>query len=161
MPSFDIVSRVDFQEIDNAINIALKEVSQRFDLKGSNSTIKREGEEIEITSADDYKAKVVADLLKDKLIKRKAPLKNLIFSQPQPAASGRAKIKTRIVQGISTEKAKEIIKEIKKTGLKVQAQIQESQVRVSGKKIDDLQKCIVHLKEKDFGQTLQFINYRS
>lgn len=161
MPSFDIVSKVDFQEVDNALNIALKEVNQRFDLKGCNTTIKREGTEIEINSVDDYKVRAVADLLKEKLIKRKVPLKNVVFSKPQPAAGGRARIKAQIIQGVSPDKAREIIKEIKKGGLKVQAQIQENQVRVSSKKIDELQKCIAWLKEKDFGQVLQFVNYRS
>ncbi len=161
MPSFDIVSRVDFQEVDNALNIALKEVSQRFDLKGTATTIRREGEEVEINSSDDYKARVVADLLKEKLVKRKVPLKNVVFSKPEPAAGGRAKIKARIVEGISANKAREIIKEIKRSGLKVQAQVQENQVRVSSKKIDELQKCIAYLKEKDFGQAFQFVNYRS
>ncbi len=161
MPSFDIVSRVELQEVDNAISIALKEVNQRFDLKGTDSSIGRRELEIEINSSDDYKTRAVADILKDKLVKRSIPLKNVVFSAPQAAGGGRAKIKAQILQGISTEKAREIVKEIKRTGLKVQAQIQEDQLRVSGKKIDDLQACIKHLKSKDFGQVLQFVNYRS
>lgn len=160
MPSFDVVSQVDLQEVDNAVNQAVKEVSQRFDFKGTNTTIRLDGLELRIDSTDDFKVKAAVDVLESKLARRNVPLKALVFGKIQPAASGRAKQTITIQQGIAAEKAKEIVKCIKDSKLKVQAQIQADQVRVSGKKRDDLQQVIQLLRGRDFGLPLQFINFR-
>jgi uncharacterized protein YajQ (UPF0234 family) len=160
--SFDIVSKVDLQEVSNAVQQAVKEISQRFDFKGSKSNIEldKEKNEIMIVSDDEYKLKSVADILQGKLVKRKVSLKSLIYGKIEPAISGTAKQAIKLQQGIPVEKAKEIIKIIKDTKLKVQSEIQKDQVRVKAKKIDDLQSAISFLKEKDFGIHIEFVNYR-
>ena len=161
MPSFDIVSKVDMQEVDNAVNQTRKEVEQRYDFKGSKTEINLDSDSITILSDDEYKLKAVIDILQTKFVKRKISLKSLDYSNKiEHAMSGMARQKIMIQQGISTEKAKEIVKHIKNAKTKVQAQIQEEQVRVSGKKRDDLQECIALVKEKDFGVDLQYINFR-
>jgi uncharacterized protein YajQ (UPF0234 family) len=162
MPSFDIVSKVDMQEVDNAVNQAQKEMQQRYDFKGSKSEIKWEKKgEITIVGDDDGKLKSVIDILQNKLVKRGISLKSLDFGKVEDASGGMKRQVIKIQQGISTEKAKEIVKTIKESKLKVQGQIQEDQVRVTGKKIDDLQEVIQLLKGKDLKIDLQFINMRS
>ena len=160
--SFDIVSKVDLQEVSNAIQQALKEISQRFDFKGSKSSIELDQakNEIRVASDDEYKLKSVVDILQGKLVKRKISLKSLNYGKIEPALSGTAKQVITIQQGITTEKAKEIVKTIKETKLKVQSEIQKDQVRVKAKKIDDLQSTISLLKEKDFNVHMEFVNYR-
>ncbi len=160
--SFDIVSRVDLQEALNAVQQAMKEISQRFDFKDSKSAIElnKDKNEILIVSDDEYKLKSVVDILQGKLVKRKVSLKSLIYGKIEPALSGTVKQVITLQQGISTEKAKEIVKIIKDTKLKVQAEIQKDQVRVRAKKIDDLQSIIGLLKEKDLGIHMEFANYR-
>ena len=160
--SFDIVSKVDLQEVSNAIQQALKEISQRFDFKGSKSSIELDQakNEIRVASDDEYKLKSVVDILQGKLVKRKISLKSLSYGKIEPALSGTAKQVITIQQGITTEKAKEIVKTIKETKLKVQSEIQKDQVRVKAKKIDDLQSTISLLKEKDFNVHMEFVNYR-
>jgi len=160
--SFDIVSKVDLQEVSNAVQQAVKEISQRFDFKGSKSNIEldKEKNEILIVSDDEYKLKSVADILQGKLVKRKVSLKSLIYGKVEPALSGTVKQTINLQQGIPVEKAKEIIKIIKDTKLKVQSEIQKDQIRVKAKKIDDLQSAISFLKEKDFGIHIEFVNYR-
>ncbi|HLU56419.1 MAG TPA: YajQ family cyclic di-GMP-binding protein [Pseudonocardia sp.] len=160
-PSFDVVSKVDRQEVDNALNQAAKELSQRFDFRGTGTSIAWAGEEaVTIESETEERAKAAVEVFKEKLVKRGVSLKALDVGQP--TASGKTyKIGAKILQGISTEKAKEISKAIRDEKLKgVQAQIQGDQLRVSGKKKDDLQAVIRLLKSKDFGIALQFTNYR-
>src|SRR5437588_4021295 len=160
--SFDIVSKVDLQEVSNAIQNALKEVRTRFDLKDSKSEIALEGKEaIVLSSADEYKLKAVNDILQNKLVKRHVPLKGLDYSAVEPAAGSTVRQKIKLQQGIPIEKARDIVKLIKDTKLKVQASIQGDTVRVSGKDRDTLQQVIATLKGKDFGIDMQFTNYRS
>ena len=160
MPSFDVVSRIDLQEVDNALNQTRKEVAQRYDLKDSKSEIEWDQKEITITSADDYKVKAVVDVLQSKLVKRNVPIKNLDYGKVEPALGGRARQKIVVQQGIETEKAREIVKFIKGSGVKVQAQIMDDEVRVTGKKRDDLQDVIAKLRGADLGLALQFVNFR-
>ncbi len=161
MPSFDIVSKVDMQEVDNAVNQARKEISQRYDFKGSKSEINLEKDGITVLGDDEYKLKAVIDILQSKLVKRGISLKSLEYGKVEQASGGMARQVIGIRQGIPTEKGKEINKIIKGTKLKVQSQLQGDQIRVSGKKIDDLQEVIRILKEKDLGLDLQFVNMRS
>ncbi len=161
MPSFDIVSKVDMQEVDNAVNQTRKEIEQRFDFKGSKNEIDLEQNAIVLLGADDYKLDAMIDILKGKLVRRGISPKNLDYGKKEAASVGAVRQRVTIVQGISTEKGKEIVKEIKGAKLKVQPQIMDDQVRVSGKKIDDLQEVIQLLKQKDLGVDLQFINMRS
>ncbi|MBI5326954.1 MAG: YajQ family cyclic di-GMP-binding protein [Deltaproteobacteria bacterium] len=161
MPSFDIVSKVDPQEVDNAVNQAIKEISQRFDFKGSKSEIKWEKkEEITVIGDSDNRLKSVIDLLQGKFVKRGISLKSLEYGKVEDASGGLKRQVIKILQGIQKEKAKEIAEVIKKSGIKVQAQIMDDQVRVTGKKIDDLQEVIQILKTKDLGVSLQFVNMR-
>lgn len=160
--SFDIVSKVDLQEVSNAVQQALKEVHTRFDLKDSKSNIVVEGKDaIVLTSQDEYKLKAVTDVLQAKLVKRGVPLKALTYAAVEPAAGSTVRQKITMQQGIPTEKAKDIVKEIKNSKKKVQASIQGDTVRVSGKDRDTLQEIIALLKQKDFGIDMQFTNYRS
>ena len=161
MPSFDIVSKVDMQEVDNAVNQAIKEISQRYDFKGSSSEIKWEKkEEITIVGDSDNRLNTIADLLQGKFVKRGISLKSLEYGKVEDASGGLKRQVIKIIQGIQKEKAKEIAEVIKKSGLKVQAQIMDDQVRVTGKKIDDLQETIQILKTKDLGVSLQCVNMR-
>jgi uncharacterized protein YajQ (UPF0234 family) len=160
-PSFDVVSKVDRQEVDNALNQAGKELSTRFDFRGTNATVAWSGEEaITIEAETEERCKAAIDVFKEKLIKRNISLK--AFEVGDPAVSGKIyKVTGTLVQGIASDKAKEISKKIRDEGLKgVQAQIQGDQLRVSGKKKDQLQAVIALLKETDFGIALQFTNYR-
>ncbi len=160
-PSFDVVSKVDRQEVDNALNQAAKELSQRFDFRGTGTSIAWAGEEaLTIQSETEERAKAAVDVFRDKLVKRQISLK--AFEADEPTLSGKTyKISGKILQGIEATKAKEISKAIRDEKLKgVQAQIQGDQLRVSGKKKDDLQAVIALLKGKDFGIALQFVNYR-
>ena len=159
--SFDVVSDVDLMEVSNAVQQAVKEIRQRFDFKGSVSDIALEKEIVTLTSDDESKLKSVIDILQTKLVKRGVSLKALEYGAIQPAAKGSVRQVVTIKKGISSEKAKEIVKFIKSSGVKVQAAIQEDQVRVTGKKRDDLQAIIQLLKGRDFGIDLQFTNYRS
>jgi len=160
--SFDIVSKVDMQEVSNAIQQALKEIHQRFDLKDSHSSIEvEEKEAIILASADDFKIKAVNDIFQGKLVKRGVPLKALQYGSIEPAAGATVRQRITLQQGIPTEKAREIVKAIKETKKKVQASIQGDFVRVSGKDRDTLQSIIAMLKQKDFGIDMQFTNYRS
>jgi cyclic-di-GMP-binding protein len=160
--SFDIVSKVDLQEVSNAIQQALKEIHTRFDLKDSKSDIKIEGKDaIQVNSIDEYKLKAVLDVLQQKLVKRQVPLKALIYGAIEPAAGATVRQKISLQQGIPTEKAKEIVKLIKDSKKKVQASIQGDTVRISGKDRDTLQEIIALVKSRDFGIDMQFTNYRS
>ncbi len=158
--SYDIVSNVDLQELNNAINQANKEISQRYDFKNSKSEITINSEEIKITTEDDYKLTAILDILKTKMIKRGVPIKNLDYGKIEQASGGLIRQAVKIKQGIETDIAKKITKTIKETKIKVQVQIIGDQIRVSGKNKDDLQRIIQLIKEQDFGIDLQFINYR-
>jgi uncharacterized protein YajQ (UPF0234 family) len=158
--SFDIVSKVDLQELRNAVDQAMKEIHQRFDFKGSISNIVLEKEEIVLTSDDAYRLKSVTDILESKLVKRNISLKAMDYGKVEEALGNTVRQKVKIQQGIPSDAAREIVKEIKNAKLKVQAQIQGDQVRVSGKNRDDLQAVIATLKKKDFGVDLEFSNYR-
>ncbi|MFA7534677.1 MAG: YajQ family cyclic di-GMP-binding protein [Desulfuromonadales bacterium] len=160
MPSFDIVSKVDLQEIDNAVNQTRKEVEQRYDFKGTHNEIDLETDAIVLLAADDYKLQAIVDILKGKLVRRNVSPKCLDFGKKEPASAGAVRQRVAIVQGISKEKGKEVVKTIKDSKLKVQAQIMEDQVRVTGKQLDDLQEIIQLLKGRDFDIELQFINFR-
>ena len=160
--TFDVVSKVDLQEVSNAIQQAMKEVTTRFDLKDSKSAIALEGKDaIVLHSADEYKLKAVNDILQQKLVKRGVSLKGLTYGVIEPAAGGTAKQKVTLQQGIAVEKAREIVKLIKDSKKKVQASIQGDLVRISGKDRDTLQEVIGLLRSKDFGIDLKFENYRS
>lgn len=160
--SFDVVSKVDLQEVSNAVQQAVKEMSQRFDFRGSKSSIEldKTKNEIILVSDDEYKMKSVVDILQGKMIKRNVPLKALSYGKIEPAASGTVRQVVALQQGIPSEKSREIVKAIKDAKMKVQAEIQADQVRVRAKKIDDLQSVIKLLKGKDFGIHIDFVNYR-
>jgi len=160
--SFDIVSKVDLQEVSNAIQNALKEIHTRYDLKDSHSEITLEGKEaIILSSSDDYKLKAVNDILQGKLVKRGVPLKALVYGVVEPAAGSTVRQKITMQQGIPIEKARDIVKKIKDSKKKAQASIQGDVVRVSSKDRDTLQEVIALLRGSDFGIDMQFTNYRS
>jgi hypothetical protein len=162
MPTFDIVSKTDEQEVDNAINQAKKEISTRYDFKGSKSSIEiNKDMEITVMSDDDYKLKSVVDILENKFIKRGVSLKALDYGTVEDASGDMKRQVIKIVQGLSQDKAKEISKFIKATKLKVQSQIQGDQLRITAKKIDDLQEIIALVKAEDFKTSLQFVNMKS
>jgi uncharacterized protein YajQ (UPF0234 family) len=161
--SFDIVSKIDLAEVNNAIHQARKEIQTRFDLKNSKSEIQlnEKDQKILLASQDEFKLKAVTEVLELKLIKRKVPLKGLTFGAVTPAAGASVRQEIAIQQGIPIEKAREIVKRIKESKLKVQASIQADQVRVSSKSRDALQEVLHLLREEDFGIDMQFTNYRT
>ncbi len=159
--TFDIVSKINLEEVSNAIQQALKEVHTRFDLKDSKSNITLEKDAVVIQSIDDYKLKAVNEILQQKLVKRGVSLKGLTYSAVESALGGTARQKITMQQGIPIEKAKEIVKVIKDSKKKAQASIQGDLVRISGKDRDTLQEIIALLRSKDFGIDMQFTNYRS
>ncbi|MBK8217137.1 MAG: YajQ family cyclic di-GMP-binding protein [Myxococcales bacterium] len=160
MPSFDVVSKVAWHEIDNALNQAQKELSQRFDFKDTSTTVEKNKDGILLQSSSDDRVKAAEVVLKEKLIKRKVSLKFFEFTDPTPTGKGGAKILVKVKEGIETEPAKKLVAAIKESKLKVQAQIQDAQLRVTGKNRDDLQKAIALLREGDHGIELQFTNFR-
>ena len=160
--SFDIVSKVDLQEVSNAIQQALKEIHTRYDLKDSKSDVQMDGKEaLVLSSSDDFKLKAVNDVLQGKLVKRGVPLKAFTYSAIEEAAGSTVRQRITMQQGIPIEKAREIVKLIKNSKKKVQAAIQGDLVRVSGKDRDTLQEIIAMLRQSDFGIDMQFTNYRS
>jgi|SRR6185312_13687697 len=161
--TFDVVSKIDLNEVSNAVQQASKEVHTRYDLKDSKSSIELNEKEnkILLASGDEYKLKSVTEILGQKLVKRGVPLRGLQYGTITPATHGSVRQEITLQQGISTEKAKEIIKVVKDSKLKVQASIQSDMVRISGKDRDTLQQAIALLRGKDFGIELQFTNYRS
>src|SRR5947209_13311408 len=158
--SFDVVCKTEMQEVANAIQQAQKELAQRFDFKGSKSSIELSAEEIVLVSDDEGKMRSVKDIVETKLIKRGVSLKALDYGKVEPAAGGTVRQRAKTVQGIETEKAKAIVRAITDAKLQVQAAIQSDQVRVTGRNKDDLQKAIALVKQNDFGIPLQFTNYR-
>lgn len=162
MPSFDIVLRTDLQEVDNAVGQAQKELAQRYDFRGSKSRIEWDKKgEITLTGDDDFRLKALLDLLQSKLVRRGVSLRNIEEGAAEDAAGGLRRQTLTLRQGIPTETAKQIVQRIKRAKLKVQAQIQEDQVRVSGKKRDELQEVIQMVREaEDLDLDLEFINFR-
>lgn len=159
--SFDIVSKVDIQEVRNAIDQALKEIKARFDLKDSKSEVTLEANDIQLASADEYKLEAVKEILGQKLVKRGVSLKNLSYGKLEEAMGKSVRQKITLQQGVPVEKAKDIVRIVKDSKLKVQASIQGDSVRVSGKDRDSLQSVIALLRGKDLGLELQFTNYRT
>jgi len=162
MPSFDVVSRVDLQEMDNAINQVKKEVETRFDFKGSKTTIEfaRKDAVVRFLTEDDMKLRALKDILIGKVVKRGIDVAALDFGKPEQAGGDTLRQEIKIAEGIDVETARKVVKAIKDKKLKVQAAIQGDEVRVTGKKRDDLQAVIAFLKEQDFGIPLQFVNMR-
>lgn len=160
--SFDVVSRVDMQEVKNALDQTMKEIRQRFDFKDSKTdlTLKEKEKELIVISDDEYKLKAVIEILKAKCVKRGVSLKALTFGKVEEALGGTVRQMITIQSGIPDDKAKAIVKEIRDAKLKAQAQIQGDQLRVQSKSKDELQAVIAFLKQKDFGLDLQFVNYR-
>jgi uncharacterized protein YajQ (UPF0234 family) len=160
--SFDIVSQVDLAEVKNALDQTMKEVRQRFDFKGSHAEVRLEGDkELILTAEDETKLRNMNDILQQKMVRRSVPLKALSYGRVEPAAGSTVRQNVAIQQGIPSDKAKEVVKFIKDSKLKVQAAIQGDTVRVTGRDRDTLQDVIAHLKTKDFGINMQFSNYRS
>jgi uncharacterized protein YajQ (UPF0234 family) len=160
--SFDIVSKVDIQEVRNAIEQAMKEIRQRFDLKDSHSDIHLEGDDaIQMASSNEYKLEAVKEILGQKLVKRGVSLKNLTYAKVEAATGQSVRQKISLQQGIPADKAKEIVRIVKDSKKKVQASIQGDTVRISGKDRDDLQAIIAALRGKDLGVELTFTNYRT
>lgn len=157
--SFDVVSVVDLQEVTNAINQTEKEISQRYDFKGTTTEIKRDDAVIHIVAEDDMRMKNVIDILQSKFIRRQVPIENLIYGKVEPSG-GKVKQDVTIQQGLDKELAKKISKDIRDLKIKVQTQVMDDKIRVSGKKIDDLQEVIAFLKGQDYGIALQYENFR-
>jgi uncharacterized protein YajQ (UPF0234 family) len=160
MPSFDIVSKVQQHEVDNALGQAQKEIAQRYDFKDTGTEIERGTEGITIRSSSDDRAKAALDVLQEKLVKRKVSLKFLDVGDPQPTGKGGSKILVKVKEGIDSEPARKIASGIKDAKLKVQASIQDAQVRISGKNKDDLQKAMALVRGMDLGLELSFVNFR-
>jgi uncharacterized protein YajQ (UPF0234 family) len=160
MASFDIVSKVQRNEVDNAYNQAQKEISQRFDFKDTDTSLDKSDEAITVRSSSEERAKAALAVLQDKLVKRKVSLRFTDPGKPEPTGKGGARIVVKIKEGIEVEKARTIVQIIKESKLRVQASMQESQVRVTGKNKDDLQAAIKAVRERDLGIELQFVNFR-
>ncbi len=160
MPSFDVVCELDLQEVDNAIQQTLRELDNRFDFKGARFEVRREAHAIHLLAQDDFKLRALSEILEQKLAKRQVPLKAIKAGAIEPGPAGTAKRQLDLQQGIATDKAREIVKLVKETKLKVQAAIQADQIRVSGKKRDDLQNVIALLRKQDWDLAMQFVNFR-
>ncbi len=160
MPSFDVVCEVALQEVDNAINQTLRELGNRFDFKGTTFEVRREDHTIHLHAQDDFKLRALVEILQERMAKRQVPLKAIRAGTPEPGPMGTAKQQLDLQKGIDTDKAREIVKLVKDAKLKVQASIQGEQVRISGKKRDDLQQVIQLLRGKDLEVAMQFVNFR-
>ncbi len=160
MPSFDIVSQVDMQEVRNAVDQSMREVVNRYDFKGTDTLIEITDDGITVESASDHRVEAAIDVLKGKLVKRKVSLKSISGGEIKPVGGARARAVFTLSQGISQDDAKQLSKMIRDMKMKVQAQIQGDQLRVQAKKRDDLQTVIVEVKALDFRVPLQFVNYR-
>ena len=160
MPSFDIVSKVQHNEVDNALNQAQKELAQRFDFRDTGTAVEKNADGILVTSSSEERAKAALGVVQEKMIKRKVSLKFLDVGDPQKTSQGGSKILIKIKEGIESEPAKKLVMAIKESKLKVQASIQEAQVRVTGKNKDDLQKVMAMARGMDLGIELSFVNFR-
>jgi uncharacterized protein YajQ (UPF0234 family) len=159
--SFDIVCKIDMQEVTNALDQARREIDTRYDLKGSKHEVKLEKTDITLTAPDEMKLRAIVDILQSRLHKRGVPLKALTYGKVESAAGGMLRQKIGLQQGIPPDKAREIVRLIKDSKIKVQAAIQEDQVRVSGKSLDDLQRVMGLVRERDLGIAVQFANRRN
>ena len=160
MPSFDVVCKLDLPEVDNAVHQTERELQQRFDFRNVKSEVRREDYVLHVHSADDFKVRSVVDILRERLAKRQVPLAALEMKPIEPGPAGTAKQQIVLQQGIAIDKAREIVKLVKDSKLKVQASIQADQVRIAGKKRDDLQAAIALLRGRDLGIAMQFTNFR-
>lgn len=160
MPSFDVVCELDLQEVDNAIHQTQRELGSRFDFKGTRFEVRREAETIHLLAADDFKLRALGDVLRDKLARRQVPAKAVKAHAAEPGPAGTMKQQLDLQHGIAIEHAREIVKLVKETKLKVQAAIQADQVRISGKKRDDLQTVIALIRKRDWDVAMQFTNFR-
>jgi len=160
MPSFDVVSQTDMQEVDNAVNGVIREITQRYDFKGSNSSVERAEAEITILADDDYKMGAIGDLMKVHFTRRNIDPLALDFKEVEKASGNMLRQKVFVKQGIDQDSAKKIVKNIKDTKMKVQAAIRGDELRITGKKRDDLQSAISQIKEMNLELPLQFINFR-
>ena len=160
MPSFDVVCRLDLQEVDNAIQQTLREIAQRFDFKNQRVELRREETAVHLLAADDYKARALGEILKEKMARRQVPLKALAWGAVEPGPAGSARQRIDLQQGISTDKAREMVKLAKDTKVKVQVAIQGDQLRVTGKKKDELQAIMKLFRDRDLGIAVQFTNFR-
>ena len=160
MASFDVVCRLDLQEVDNAVQQTLRELAQRFDFKNVKTEVRRDDQTLRLQSADEFKLRAVADILREKLARRQVPLKAVQAGAIEPGPAGTAKQEMTLQQGIASDKAREIVKLVKDTKLKVQVAIQGDQLRVTGKKKDDLQAVMKLLRERELGIAVQFANFR-
>jgi cyclic-di-GMP-binding protein len=160
MPSFDVVSKLDWAEVDNALNQAQREVAQRFDFKGTDASLEKVEQAIVVRASTEERARAAVDVLEQKLVRRKVSLKHLDQGEAEPGPKGSARIRIQLKEGIEVDKARQIVKLVKDHKLKVQAAIQEQSVRISGKKRDDLQQTIVLLRAQDLGIEMQFVNFR-
>lgn len=160
MPSFDVVSQINLQEVENAINQARKEIATRYDFRGSKAKIEWDKEKIDLLADDDFKMRALTDIVKEKAVRRSIDVRALDIGKVEDAAGGLKKCMIKLKQGVPVETARDMVKAIKDAKMKVQAQIQEDQVRVSGKKRDDLQEAIALIRNKGYDLPLQFVNYR-
>jgi hypothetical protein len=160
MPSFDVVCELDLQEVDNAVQQTLKELGTRFDFKGTPFEVRRDGQAIHLHAADDFKLKALREILQERLARRQVPLKAITAGTPVPSSGGTVRQQLDLQKGIASDKAREIVKLVKDAKLKVQAAIQGDQVRVSGKKRDDLQAVIALLRKQELELAMQFVNFR-
>ena len=158
--SFDVVSKIDLSEVSNAVTMAMKEIKTRYDFKGSKSEVRLENEELVLVSDDEYKMGQLKDVLISKLVKRGVPIKNLDYGKMEGASGGTVRQRAKLVQGIDKDNAKKINLIVKNTGNKVKSQIQDDQIRVTGKSKDDLQQVIAAIREADLSIEVQFINFR-
>ena len=158
--SFDVVSKIDLSEVTNAVTMAMKEIKTRYDFKGSKSEVRLENEELVLVSDDEYKMGQLKDVLISKLVKRGVPIKNLDYGKMEGASGGTVRQRAKLVQGIDKDNAKKINLIVKNTGNKVKSQIQDDQIRVTGKSKDDLQQVIAAIREADLSIEVQFINFR-
>ena len=160
MPSFDVVCEIDLQEVDNAVQQTVKELGNRFDFKGTPFEVRRDAQAIHLHAADDFKLKALREILQERLARRQVPLKAIQVGTPIPASGGTVRQQLDLQKGIASEKAREIVKLVKDSKLKVQAAIQGEQVRITGKKRDDLQAVMAMLRQKDLDLAMQFTNFR-
>jgi len=160
MPSFDVVCKLELQEVDNAVQQTLRELANRFDFRNVKTEVRRDDFVLHVHSADDFKVRAVVEILRERLAKRQVPLAALEMKDIEPGPAGTAKQQIVLQQGIAIEKAREIVKLVKDSKVKVQAAIQADQVRVTGKKRDDLQAVMALLRGRDLGIAMQFTNFR-
>lgn len=160
MPSFDVVSKLDWAELDNALNQAQRELTQRFDFKGTDARIDKSETSLTIVANSEDRVKAAYELLKEKLVRRKVSLKHFDADKPLPGPRGNSKMNVSVQEGIDADRARSILKRVKDAKHKVQAAIQQDTVRITGKKRDELQAVISDLKSQDFGIELQFVNFR-